>query len=218
MHPSTEAPPRNPPNGSDRPLLQREFDHAEPASVDDPTTPSDDTADEPTADDHHGDTADGGLRTGELSGIQPDDDTTTTRQEDEPAAIDEPVHHDPTAHASLDGEPVADLHAAKSTSRDEPADPMPAGGPVTPLAAIWAESATRDLRERWREAQLHFVDDPRKSAGDIRDLVNETVDALAAALTSHREQLNSLPTNGDTEQYRQVVQRYRTLFERLLTL
>jgi hypothetical protein len=34
----------------------------------------------------------------------------------------------------------------------------------------------------------------------------------------HREQLNARPANGDTEQYRMVVQRYRTFFERLLTL
>jgi hypothetical protein len=54
-------------------------------------------------------------------------------------------------------------------------------------------------------------------AGDTRNLVDETVEALTAALASHRQQLNSLPTNGDTEQYRVLVQRCRTFFERLLT-
>ena len=44
------------------------------------------------------------------------------------------------------------------------------------------------------------------------------VEALTAALASHREQLNSWPANGDTEQYRVVVQRYRAYFERLLSL
>jgi hypothetical protein len=90
--------------------------------------------------------------------------------------------------------------------------------PAAAVTAIWTEDSAQDLRDRWREAQLRFVDDPQKAADDTRNLVNEAVEALTAALASHREQLNSWPDNSDTEQYRVIVQRYRTFFERLLTL
>jgi len=94
----------------------------------------------------------------------------------------------------------------------------PGDVPAAAVTAIWIQDSAQDLRDRWREAQLRFVDDPQKAAGETRDLVDEAVEALTAALASHREQLNSWQANGDTEQYRMVVQRYRTFFERLLTL
>jgi hypothetical protein len=109
-------------------------------------------------------------------------------------------------------DPPGDIH------RDDHVGTTPGDGPATLDAAIWAEGSVQELRDRWREAQLRFVDDPRKAAADTRNLVDEAVEALTAALASHREQLNSLPTNGDTEQYRVFVQRSRTFFERLLTL
>jgi hypothetical protein len=146
------------------------------------------------------------------------DHTGTPREDDEPTAFDEFAHHDPAIEAPVDDEPVTGPPVGHSTSVDEPTDAKPGDVAVAALTALWTEDAARDLRERWREAQLRFVDDPRKAAHDIRNLVNETVEALTATLAGHREQLNSLPTNGDTEQYRVVVQRYRTFFERLLVL
>jgi hypothetical protein len=137
---------------------------------------------------------------------------------DGPAAA--PAHsaeHGPAAPAPTDDEPVVP-QTGEPAGRDEPADLTPGDGPVPLVAAIWAEDSAADFRNRWREAQLRFVDDPRQAAHDTRNLVHEAVDALTATLASHREQLNSLPTNGDTEQYRVVVQRYRTFYERLLTL
>jgi hypothetical protein len=86
------------------------------------------------------------------------------------------------------------------------------------VVAIWSEDAAQQFRDRWRDAQLRFVDDPGQVAEDARELVNELVEALTAALASYREQLNSWRADGDTEQYRRIVQQYRTFFDRLLTL
>jgi hypothetical protein len=204
----------------------------------DPTQPEDQryageqTADQPSADHQRRDAAaprdeprdavaddepHGERRMDELSGIHRNDDTGTTH-DDDPAAIDEPAQHDPALGEPADDEPAADPRAGEPASRDEPTDLKPGDAPVAVVTAVWAEGSAQDLRNRWREAQLRFVDDPRKAANDTRNLVNEAVEALTAALASHREQLNSLPTNGDTEQYRVVVQRCRTFFERLLTL
>jgi hypothetical protein len=153
----------------------------------------------------------------------PRDDDMSTTHDDEPAALEEPAQHEPALDEPVVDEPVVDeptagAHAAEATSPDEPTDLKPGEVPAAAVTAIWTEDSAQDLRDRWREAQLRFVDDPQKAADDTRNLVNEAVEALTAALASHREQLNSWPDNSDTEQYRVIVQRYRTFFERLLTL
>jgi hypothetical protein len=142
--------------------------------------------------------------------IHRDDDNGTT-QHDETAGFDPPVDLEPGTDDATVDEPPAHPAAAEATSLDESTDLKPGDVPATLVAAIWTEDSAQDLRGRWREAQLRFVEDPRKVAEDTRDLLNEAVEALTAALSSHREQLNDWPTNRDTEQYRMLVQRYRTL-------
>jgi hypothetical protein len=253
MHPSTEAPPRTLPTGSDGPLLQQRFGHAEPDRHDDhnrigdtvdgptvdPLTPEgqrdagEQTADQPIDDQRRDEAAGhdeqppdavaddiphGERRLDQPGDIHRDDHIGPTPHDNEPAATEEPSYHDPAAEVPADDESAVGPRTGEPTSRDEPTALKPGDGPATLVTAIWAEGSVQDFRDRWREAQLRFVDDPQKAAGDTRDLVDEAVEALTAALASHREQLNSLPTNGDTEQYRVFVQRCRTFFERLLTL
>jgi hypothetical protein len=132
---------------------------------------------------------------------------------------------DAVADGELYGEPrmgaPGDIHRDDDMSTrhdDEPTDVKSGEVPSAAVTAIWTDDSAQGLRDRWREAQLRFVDDPQQAADDTRHLVNEAVEALTAALASHREQLNSWPANGDTELYRGIVQRYRTFFERLLSL
>lgn len=149
--------------------------------------------------------------------IHRDDDMSTTH-DDEPTALKEPAQHDPAVDEPVVDEATAGARAVEPTSPDEPTDLKPGDVPAAAVTAIWTDDSAQDLRDRWREAQLRFVDDPQVAADDTRDLVNEAVETLTAALASHREQLNSWPANGDTELYRVIVQRYRTFFERLLAL
>ncbi len=146
------------------------------------------------------------------------DDTDAPHGDHEPAAFDEPTRHDPTVEAPGDAEPAVAPQVAELTSLDDPTDLKPGDAPVAAVTGIWSEDSARDFHDRWREAQLSFVDDPQKATDDIRALVDEAVEALTASLASQREELSSWPDNSDTEQYRMVVQRYRTFFERLLAL
>jgi len=230
MYPRTETPRQDPSADESRPLLHRVFGHTEPDrdkdqyqpedTVDgraaDQTQPEDlGNADEQAAADRDAvdqDAADQDAVDDELRS----DDTDAPHGDHEPAAFDEPTRDDPTVEAPEDAEPAVAPQVAEQTSFDDSTDLKPGDAPAAPVTAIWSDESARDLRDRWREAQLSFVDDPQKAADDIRALVNEAVESLTTSLSSHREQLDSWPDDRDTEQYRMVVQRYRTFFERLL--
>lgn len=134
-------------------------------------------------------------------------------------------HHDPVEPF---GEPVAaepevgtdDLVAVPAAvgSTDEHAGELKPGDvPVAPVTGFFAADSVSGLRDRWREAQLGFVDDPRKAVDDVKALVSEAVDQFTAAVSAQRDELDAA-AGEDTEQYRVAVQRYRAFFDRLLGL
>ena len=73
---------------------------------------------------------------------------------------------------------------------------------------------------RWQEIQAGFVDEPRRAVQDADALVVDMMDRLARMLASERDQLESAGETGkvSTEDLRQGLRRYRTLFERLLAV
>ncbi len=73
------------------------------------------------------------------------------------------------------------------------------------------------FRNRWREVQLRFVDDPRDAADEAASLVDEAVDALTAALRQQRARLGETEAT-DTEQLRLRIRAYRDFLDRLLAL
>jgi hypothetical protein len=91
-----------------------------------------------------------------------------------------------------------------------------------PAPAGLASSADDQERfvARWQEIQAGFVDEPRRAVQDADALVVDMMDRLARMLASEREQLESLGETGkvSTEDLRQGLRRYRTLFERLLAV
>jgi hypothetical protein len=89
-----------------------------------------------------------------------------------------------------------------------------------PIGAIWADGAADGLRERWRELQLRFIDDPRSVAGEADQLVAEAVSTVTGALESQRAQLSAWQGEGgdDTERLRAAVRQYRDFLNHLLGL
>lgn len=86
------------------------------------------------------------------------------------------------------------------------------------------------LRARWQQVQADFVDDPQEAVGDAADLIEQTAQALIAALRQRQRQLRIMWVRGpapapedeesatraaDTEHLRLVMQRYRALFNQL---
>jgi hypothetical protein len=116
---------------------------------------------------------------------------------------------------------VADETAPVGTTdtvRAETTDMRPGDVPTTPVVALVSTDVAHGFRERWREVQLRFVDDPRAAAGEAQNLAEEAVEALISALSAHKSDLGGWEATegGDTEQLRVVVRRYRDFLERVL--
>ncbi|MEH0929313.1 hypothetical protein [Micromonospora sp. CPCC 205558] len=116
-----------------------------------------------------------------------------------------------------DGEPVpgddtSPTLEAAGTSR-------PAGSTVAAEPATLLEPDTaQGFRDRWRDVQLRFVDDPQAAAGEAQSLVEEAIQALSSALAAQKNTLGGWQDAGsaDTEQLRMAVRNYRDFLDRVL--
>jgi hypothetical protein len=76
-------------------------------------------------------------------------------------------------------------------------------------------------RQRWTDIQAGFVDDPRGATEQADNLVATVVKDLAQVFAQERETLEGQWTQGEdvsTEDLRVAVTRYRSFFDRLLSL
>ncbi|WP_328466098.1 hypothetical protein OHA21_45340 [Actinoplanes sp. NBC_00393] len=113
-----------------------------------------------------------------------------------------------------DDKPAETTPAETTPAVIAPADTKPAAtaGP----APFFPTADTQSLRERWRDVQLRFVDDPKGATGEAAGLVDEAVDKLTKAL---RDQRGSLAKGtDDTEALRVELRSYRDILDRLLGL
>jgi hypothetical protein len=89
------------------------------------------------------------------------------------------------------------------------------------LEPLFAEERSTELRERWRALQARFVDEPRETVSEADSLVAELLQELARGFSDARSSLEAQWSAGDdvsTEDLRLSLQRYRSFFERLLTV
>jgi hypothetical protein len=89
------------------------------------------------------------------------------------------------------------------------------------LAALFAPDAAQGFRSQWDEVQIAFVDDPRKAVRDADELVAQVMKSLAETFANERARLESelqQTDKGSTENLRIALQRYRSFFQRLLSL
>jgi hypothetical protein len=77
------------------------------------------------------------------------------------------------------------------------------------------------FRSRWQAIQAEFVDEPRRAAEDADRLVAELMTRLAETFSEERSRLEGAWGQGDevsTEDLRVAVQRYKSFFNRLLSV
>jgi len=99
----------------------------------------------------------------------------------------------------------------------------PANGQAgrTDATPLFPSGETEGFRSRWSEAQTGFVDDPRHAVEQADGLVAEVMKRLAETFADERSQLEKQWDSGDqvdTESLRVALQRYRSFFDRLLSM
>jgi hypothetical protein len=112
--------------------------------------------------------------------------------------------------------PGATGHAASGAAAANRDTHSPADGiPLFPAG----EATT--FRARWGEAQTSFVDEPRHAVEQADGLVAEMMQRLASVFADERNKLEEQWSRGDdisTEDLRVALQRYRSFFDRLLSV
>jgi hypothetical protein len=102
----------------------------------------------------------------------------------------------------------------------------PADSPILseseePLEPLFPTGTATEYRARWGEVQSGFVDDPRRAVAEGDELVAEVMKNLAESFAIERQRLeDELLHTGEasTEALRVGLRRYRSFFERLLSL
>jgi hypothetical protein len=129
---------------------------------------------------------------------------------------------------------TADLAAAasRSAAREEPVrderelveaheSEVSRSGGAERLDPLFSTDMAEDFRARWTAVQGSFVDDPRDAVRQGDELVAQVMTSLAESFAAERDQLESqVRDSGEasTETLRVALRRYRSFFERLLSL
>ena len=103
------------------------------------------------------------------------------------------------------------------SAAERPAN-MPAENGATPL---FVSNEAQTFRTRWEKIQIEFVDEPRKSVEQADELVAATIKRLAEVFADERNKLEREWGKGDnvsTEDLRVALRRYRSFFDRLLSV
>jgi len=89
-------------------------------------------------------------------------------------------------------------------------------------APLFAADEGQRFRTHWTEIQTAFVDEPRKAVEQADNLVAEIIQRLAKIFADERAKLEHEWSRADdgvsTEDLRQALRRYRSFFDRLLSV
>ena len=89
------------------------------------------------------------------------------------------------------------------------------------LAPLFLPDVAKDFHSRWNAVQISFVDDPRQAVRQADELVAQVMKSLAETFSNERAKLEGQVEQTDkasTENLRVALRRYRSFFERLLSL
>ncbi|SCG58873.1 hypothetical protein [Micromonospora inositola] len=132
----------------------------------------------------------------------------------------EPTMVDPDASTAAAGAGTAGAAAGAALAGAAlagAARPTPGAVPAD-AATLFEPETAQGFRDRWRDVQLRFVDDPRAAVGEAQSLVEEAIEALSTALRAQKTKLGGWQDSGsaDTEQLRIAVRGYRDFLDRVL--
>lgn len=86
------------------------------------------------------------------------------------------------------------------------------------LVPLFLPQMAQNFRSKWDEVQIGFVDDPVSAVRRADELVAQVMKNLAQTFADERAHLEGEMNDGDTEHMRVALRRYRSFFQRLLSL
>ena len=89
------------------------------------------------------------------------------------------------------------------------------------LTLLFSSQVAEDFRSRWDTLQIGFVDEPRHAVEQADELVTQVMKSLAKTFSDERGRLENQWRRGaqvSTEDLRLVLRRYRSFFQRLLSI
>jgi hypothetical protein len=119
-------------------------------------------------------------------------------------------------------EPLAQAATVRRDAADADGDGRVERHEDEELAALFTPEMAGDFRSRWDAVQIGFVDDPRQAVSKADELVAQVMKNLAESFADERERfeqrMNAADGGASTEDMRVALRRYRSFFQRLLSL
>jgi hypothetical protein len=119
------------------------------------------------------------------------------------------VRSDEMTDTRSDSDGSGDRFAARDSTADETQAPL------------FPTDQAQGFRSRWDSIQASFVDEPRSAVEQADSLIAEVMKSLATSFADERENLERQWDHGDdvsTEDLRIGLRRYRSFFDRLLSV
>lgn len=127
---------------------------------------------------------------------------------------------EPETEAAADAATAADDRSAEATEPSRAGD-RPVVSDEEERAPLFSPQDAEALRERWNDIQTGFVDEPRATVERADQLVAELMKRLAESFAQERGDLEQQWDRGEqisTEDLRVTLRRYRSFFDRLLSV
>jgi hypothetical protein len=147
---------------------------------------------------------------------------------------DQNVNDETIMRRDIEVTPEVSRETSREVSREVSNVPPVAANDVTPTGRsvgnaepggagvpLFSDEECQSLRSRWESLQVGFVDEPRQSVERADQLVNEAINGLAHGFSSQRERLEQQWHRDQavsTEDLRLAFRRYRSFFERLVSM
>ena len=120
------------------------------------------------------------------------------------------------------GEPVEDETRQERRVEERPSEnKAPADATMVELEPLFETDEAKQFRTQWLSIQSKFVDDPRESVKQADELVASVLKSVTMGFSDRRVALEKQWNSGEnisTEELRVALKRYRSFFDRLLTL
>jgi hypothetical protein len=135
-----------------------------------------------------------------------------------------------TSDLAATDRPVQPNEPARPPAPDQESPPRAVPPRVVPAdghnvdekaAPLFESSRAQEYRGRWDTIQTGFVDEPRRAVEQADALVAEVIQQLTRSFADARSKLEQQRSRGDnisTEDFRLALRRYRSFYDRLLTM